>query len=472
MRKFIAAAPAFAAIIILAGCSQRGGDSRTASYAGRDIQRFAVSLQGEDVGYMEIRIEELPGDSLLVTQETSWDLILMGNRRHVAMTLEARTDSNLDMASMDLWMTDGSSEILTSSVRIGNELHTVITSAGRDIEMSTDFEGDYLPVLADLAAAWMDWETGQERVFPTFDPATGMVFDATVICIGHEQAVLLGDTVEAVRLSISQVGLSNTVWIWDGQIIREEEVGLGMIMSRVPQDQTGEITGTRDLYEVFAISSTPVDDPRRLGSRTFEMHGDIDWSVFVLDYLPVQVHVDGRITVSTRIPVDVVSFPIRDTGGFEQYLAAEPMLQSEDSLLILLADSLTAGSRTAWDAAVRLGTFVDLAVANSPTVSLPSAVDVLENLRGDCNEHTVLFVALARAAGIPSRVCAGVVYLNGVFGYHAWPMVWVGEWVPMDPTLSQSVADPTHIILAVGSLESQYVINSVMGRLSITEVVP
>jgi hypothetical protein len=49
-------------------------------------------------------------------------------------------------------------------------------------------------------------------------------------------------------------------------------------------------------------------------------------------------------------------------------------------------------------------------------------------------------------------------------------MVWVGEWVPMDPTLGQSVADPTHIILAEGSLESQYVINSVMGRLSITEI--
>ncbi len=460
-----------AAIFVFAGCSQRGGSEGTASFAGRDIQKFAVSLQGEDVGYMEIRIEELPGDSLLVIQETSWDLILMGSRRHVAMTLEARTDADLDMASMDLWMTDGSSEILTSSVRNGNELHTVITTAGRDIEMSSRFEGDYLPVLADLAAAWMDWETGQERVFPTFDPATGMVFDATVTCIGFEQAVLLGDTVEAVRLSISQVGLNNTVWVWEGQIIREEEAGLGMIMSRVPPDQTGEITGTRDLYEVFAISSTLVDEPRGLGSRTFDMHGDIDWSAFVLEYPPIQTHEDGRITVNTRIPVDVVSFPIRDTGGFEQYLAAEPMLQSEDPLLIRVADSLTAGSRTAWDAAVRIGTWVDLAVTNSPTVSLPSAVDVLENLRGDCNEHTVLFVALARAAGIPSRVCAGVVYLNGVFGYHAWPMAWVGEWVPMDPTLSQSVADPTHIILAEGSLESQYVINSVMGRLSITEVV-
>jgi hypothetical protein len=40
----------------------------------------------------------------------------------------------------------------------------------------------------------------------------------------------------------------------------------------------------------------------------------------------------------------------------------------------------------------------------------------------------------------------------------------------MDPTFGQHVADATHIILAEGSLESQYVITSVMGRLSVSEV--
>lgn len=107
---------------------------------------------------------------------------------------------------------------------------------------------------------------------------------------------------------------------------------------------------------------------------------------------------------------------------------------------------------------------------NSPTISLPSAVDVMENLRGDCNEHTILTVALARAAGLPARICAGIVYLDGSFGYHAWPVIWVGEWVKMDPTFGQYVADATHIILATGDLESQYVVNSAIGRLSVREL--
>jgi hypothetical protein len=469
MRKNLNAA-IFLTVLSFAGCARRGGSSELISYARSDLQKFAVALQGEDIGYMEIRIEQTSDDSLLIVQETEWDLVLMGTRRHVAMTLEARTGSDLDMASMDLWMTDGTSEILTSSIRDGNELHTTITTAGRDIEMSTEFEGDYLPVLADLAAAMMEWEEGQERLFPTFDPATGMVFDAEVVCLGFEPISLLGDTVEAVKLSISQVGLHNTVWVWEGQIVREEEAGLGMILTRVPPDQSGDVSATRDLYEVFAIPSTTIDEPRDIGSRTFDMHGEIDWTAFDLDYPPIQTAEGTRITVSTRIPAEVASFPIGDTSGLGEYLVSEPMIQSDDESVIRLADSLTSGVHTAWDASIRICNYVDRAVFNSPTVSLPSAVDVLENLRGDCNEHTVLFVALARAAGIPSRVCAGIVYLNGVFGYHAWPMVWVGEWVPMDPTLSQNVADPTHLILATGSLESQYVINSVMGRLSITEV--
>ncbi len=74
--------------------------------------------------------------------------------------------------------------------------------------------------------------------------------------------------------------------------------------------------------------------------------------------------------------------------------------------------------------------------------SLPSAAEVLRTRVGDCNEHTALFVALARAAGLPARIAVGLVYLRGGFYYHAWPEVYVEErgrglWLPVDPTLNQ-----------------------------------
>ena len=44
---------------------------------------------------------------------------------------------------------------------------------------------------------------------------------------------------------------------------------------------------------------------------------------------------------------------------------------------------------------------------------------------GDCNEHTALYVAMARALGIPARIAVGLVYIHGAFYYHAWPEVYL-----------------------------------------------
>ena len=80
---------------------------------------------------------------------------------------------------------------------------------------------------------------------------------------------------------------------------------------------------------------------------------------------------------------------------------------------------------------------------------------------GDCNEHTALYVAMARAAGIPARIAVGLVYVHGAFYYHAWPEVYLrrgrggGLWLPVDPTFNQFPADATHLRLARGGLDRQ-----------------
>ncbi len=100
-------------------------------------------------------------------------------------------------------------------------------------------------------------------------------------------------------------------------------------------------------------------------------------------------------------------------------------------------------------------------------ISLPSAVDVLEVKKGDCNEHTSLYTALARAAGLPSKICIGIVYKDGVFYYHAWPAVHLDGWRPLDPTFGQDIADATHIKLLEGGFERQAELMRVVGKISI-----
>jgi len=95
------------------------------------------------------------------------------------------------------------------------------------------------------------------------------------------------------------------------------------------------------------------------------------------------------------------------------------------------------------------------------------ATSVLKSRKGDCNEHTVLFVALARACGIPAEMCAGLVYMNDGFYYHAWPKVFIGKWVHLDPALGQDIADATHFELVSGGLSSQAKIVLAIGNINI-----
>ena len=85
------------------------------------------------------------------------------------------------------------------------------------------------------------------------------------------------------------------------------------------------------------------------------------------------------------------------------------------------------------------------------------ASEILKQGKGDCTEHSRLFVALCRAAGIRAREVKGLVYANygqggpGLY-WHAWAEVKVGDaWIAVDPTFGQDVADATHIALGRGS---------------------
>jgi transglutaminase-like putative cysteine protease len=152
-------------------------------------------------------------------------------------------------------------------------------------------------------------------------------------------------------------------------------------------------------------------------------------------------------------------------------LEPEPLIQSDDPRIIAQARSMTV-ARAQWrqdpkEVARQLTVSVYNMLEKSITFSVPSAVQVLETRRGDCNEHTVLYVALARALGLPARTAVGLVYVNGAFFYHAWPEVWLDGWVAVDPTFGQLPADASHIRFVIGGLAQQVEIVRLIGNLDI-----
>ncbi|GEJ59353.1 transglutaminase-like domain-containing protein [Anaeromyxobacter diazotrophicus] len=172
---------------------------------------------------------------------------------------------------------------------------------------------------------------------------------------------------------------------------------------------------------------------------------------------------DGAVllTVTARRPA--AADPARDAARvrglppeLKEDLAPTPEVDSDAPVLQALSRQVVGDTRGAYAASVKLVHFVYGRLEKAYGVSRDRATEVLALGKGDCTEHALLFTALARAAGIPARQVHGLVYARYDDGvpalyWHAWVEVKSGgEWIAVDPTFDQPVADPTHVVLGRG----------------------
>jgi transglutaminase-like putative cysteine protease len=211
-----------------------------------------------------------------------------------------------------------------------------------------------------------------------------------------------------------------------------------------------------------------IDEPRDVRRLRLRLEG-VDLAGFEIDGLTQSFA--GNV-VELRDPR--LLQPGAADAGAAAYLAPEALIESDDEDIrreALLAVDRVAGPRAQ---AERLVRHVNGLLDKKPTVSLPSAREVLRTKVGDCNEHTALYVAMARSIGIPARIATGLAFTRGAFYYHAWPEVYIddgdgrGLWLPVDPTFNQFPADATHLRLARGGLDRQAAILPLIGRLKIS----
>jgi hypothetical protein len=133
------------------------------------------------------------------------------------------------------------------------------------------------------------------------------------------------------------------------------------------------------------------------------------------------------------------------------YLKPTPLIQSDHPEIQAKVKEIVSPHDSDVTKASKLAKWVNENIEKRPVLSVPDALEILHNRVGDCNEHAVLLTALARAAGIPAEVEAGLVYQRGRFYYHAWNVLYLGSWITADSVMAQFPADVTHIRLVRGS---------------------
>jgi len=115
-----------------------------------------------------------------------------------------------------------------------------------------------------------------------------------------------------------------------------------------------------------------------------------------------------------------------------------------DPTVEVQAREIIKDDRDAWSVAQKLAdwTFKNL---KWKRVDVANAARTLATREADCAEFSELFVAMARAVGLPARIVTGLAHGEGSFGGHAWVEVWAGDWFELDPTWGTHFVDATHI---------------------------
>lgn len=93
--------------------------------------------------------------------------------------------------------------------------------------------------------------------------------------------------------------------------------------------------------------------------------------------------------------------------------------------------------------------FVSDYVENSTNLHQPSLTEILKDPRGDCTEHSLLFITMAREMGLQARMVNGLIYLGDKqqkYQAHVWAEVkWNNQWHSVDPTWDRTELDARYI---------------------------
>ncbi len=148
--------------------------------------------------------------------------------------------------------------------------------------------------------------------------------------------------------------------------------------------------------------------------------------------------------------------------GYEEigskYLQPENKIESTDSLIINYARDVVKGETNPYLMAQKLFADINLFMTyNDGPNSNKGALHALRTGQGNCEDYTDLFVASARALGIPARWNTGYLYLPKQYNgppyiqedgsidislmRHTWPEIFLPEigWMVLDPTFTYTI---------------------------------
>ena len=423
------------------------------------------------IGFSHTRLSA-EGDGYHLQETVLMRINTMGMVQNIQLKTRGRLKNDYTLADFDFDITSGRFSFHVGGFLSGNILTINSTSSGSTRRMEIKLEHKpYLLAGITSALATVDLKVGNKYAFHIFDPATMGQTPVIVEIMGKEAVSVTEDPTPATKIALNFKGTSQIAWIdASGDVLQEKGI-LGIRLEKATRkDALAGLgrTASADLTKLASIPSNVVlEDPARLDTLKAEVRGIADNRIRLDGGR--QVYRQHVLTVNRESTANLPdTIKAEDLQAFEKiYLQPSAFIQSDHQTIQTLAGSIVGDKGTSLSKVQALVDWVYHNIEKRPVLSLPDALSTLQNRVGDCNEHAVLFAALARAAGIPCRLEAGLVYLKGRFYYHAWNLVYLGSWITVDALFGQIPADVSHIRLVTGPPRQQLDIMGLIGKLQL-----
>ena len=462
---------------------------------------FAVTRAGEQIGFASSTLDTT-AKQITATDYLVADLPLGGEEKRaetrsvVTLSRSLRVDSFTVSLESDSIPFEARGHVIGDSVLELAVGDTTNPSRSR-VKLTAPI---LLPTLVPLVVVLGDPpRVGSKTTLSVFDPVELAPKPVTVDVVAESLFVVSDsakldtasrrwvvahdDTVRAWKLTSDSTQLF-TAWVDEqGRVVRADLPG-GLSIERRAYEiafenwklasaaRGGHVTADRDILETTAIASNRRVKVNALSELRVRLSGT-DLRGFAIE--GGRQHMRGDTLIVRREPAEALRIGRKIDLSSPEGQALIPALQAEPGLTrdpaIVAAARRIIGSETDPVARVRLlNQWVYDSLAKRTTIGIPDAATVLRTRSGDCNEHAALFTALARAVGIPTRIAAGLAYVGGKFYYHAWPEVYLTDWVAVDPTFGQVPADAGHLRFTLGGLSRQAELLRLIGTLKIDVV--
>jgi hypothetical protein len=417
----------------------------------------AVVFNGEKIGFSHLAIGAAEAPGLFeLRSDAAFVLRFLGFDKRVNLKAYDLVRPDLELVAFRYeYVIDGNALTLEGK-RSGDTLAVTIRQAGSIVEQTVEARRPVYPVAAAvLYPSVRGLAPGREFRYAVYSGELQRLSEISQRIVAYERSTLFEG--EAFRVETAMEGYRVETWI-SPRGAPLLEIGMNGVLISGLEDEArarsyltaASLNKSEALIE-FALArpAQPIVAPRKVTAMRIALAGATRAAPSGGSQ---RCESDNGETICTVRAGAMAAEGQSSATAAPRDLASTFTVPTRDPAIAATAREIVGDARDPREQVGLLVSWIGENVRVSPA-DVFTALDVLQKREAECQGHAYLYAALARAAGIPTRVVNGIVYSEEFAGflYHTWVESLIdGRWLAIDPTFGEVPADATHVKLVEG----------------------